>query len=68
MQRDKKHIRFNTDYDEPSHIYTSNIANYTKFQKKNSSKRKDTFEIEFGEEKFKQPGAHSTKYNPNKNL
>ena len=69
MQREKKELRFNTDYAEYDQIYTTSIANYTKFQKKlHPARRRDTFDCEGAESLPKQIIVQSTKYNPNKNV
>lgn len=68
MQRDKKELRFNTDYAEYDQVYTTNIANYTKFQKKmHPARRRDTFDCEATDNLPKQIIVQSTKYNPSKN-
>jgi hypothetical protein len=68
MQRDKKELRFNTDYGDYDQVYTASIANYTKFQKKlNPNRRRDTtFDIET-EPLPRQSVVQSTKYNPQRN-
>lgn len=69
MQRDKKEIRFNTDYGEYDQVFTANIANYTKFQKKmHPARRRDTFDCEGSDSLSKHIAVQSTKYNPSKNL
>jgi hypothetical protein len=45
MHREKKELRFNTEYKEYESVQTANIANYTKFQKKIApARRRDTFD------------------------
>lgn len=69
MQKDKKELRFNTDYGDYDQVFTTNIGNYSKFQKKlHPAKRRDTFDCEGTESLPKQIIVQSTKYNPNKNI
>jgi hypothetical protein len=67
MQRDKKELRFNTDYGEYDQVYTASIANYTKFQKKlHPARRRDTFDCE-PDPLPRHTVVQSTKYNPQRN-
>lgn len=67
MQREKKELRFNTDYGEYDQVYTASIANYTKFQKKlHPARRRDTFDCEL-DPLPRQTVVQSTKYNPQRN-
>ncbi len=69
MYREKKEIRFNTDYGESQMFQIGNISNYTKFQKKIiPAKRRDTFDCSLMEDPVKKLGVHSTKYSANKNI
>lgn len=69
MHREKKELRFNTDYGDYEQSHTANFGNYTKFQKKLApARRRDTFDCEISDSLSKHLGVQSTKYNPNKNL
>ncbi len=68
MHKEKKELRFNTDYCENDQSHTANFTNYTKFQKKAiPSRRRDTFDIQLSEPP-KQMIVQSTKNNPDKNM
>ncbi len=68
MQREKKQMRLNTDYDSYDHVNTANLGNFIK-EKKIVGARRDTFDQQYaGVDAFRQLAVHSTKYNPNKNM
>ena len=69
MHRDKKHIRFQTDYNEYDQIYTTNVQPLSRLPKRpEPNKRRDTFDCAIADNITKCMAVQSTKYNPSKNL
>lgn len=69
MHRDKKSLRFQTDYNEYDQVYTTNIHPLTKLHKRiEPNHRRDTFDCAMDDKISKGIAVQSTKNNPNKNL
>jgi len=69
MHKDKKPLRFHTDYNDYDHIYTTNVHPINKLNKPvDPSHRRDTFDCAIDDKIIKTNAVQSTKYNPGKNI